>query len=153
MSIRNKRLKKELLKLPESLLNELTLNENWENDLIVTIYHEKNNISIELDNQYPFSFPKLYIHSNSKPINYIDWFLKDRSKFTKIVNDLNIKIDCICCNTITCTWSPVSGIQDIINEYEKHYNKYYKLTEFNTIFNKINGFDNLIYKNILDFLY
>ena len=153
MSIRNKRLKKELLKLPEPLLNELTINENWENDVIVTIYHKKNNIIMEIDNQYPFSFPKLYIYSDSKPINYIDWFLKDRPKFTKIVNDLNIKIDCICCNTMTCTWSPVSGIQEIINEFEKHYYKYYKLIQFNTIYNKINGFDNLIYKKILDFLY
>ena len=147
MSIRNRRLKKELLKMP----NELTLNENWENDEIVTIY--KNNISLELDDRYPFTFPKLYIHESNKRTNYIDWFLKDRKKYTQIVNELNIKIDCICCHTMTCTWSPISGVNDVIKEYETHYAQYYKLSQFITIYNKIPNFDNLIYKSIFDFLY
>ena len=148
MSIRNKRLKKELLKINKPL----QLNENWEKDTIVKILYNK--IIIELDERYPFSYPKLYIHEpNNNPINYIDWFLKDRNRYTKLVNELNIKIDCICCSTMTCTWSPISGIMDIINEYETHSNKYYKLNQFMTIYNKIDGFDNLIYKHILDFLY
>jgi hypothetical protein len=152
MSIRNKRLKKELLKINETLLRELKINENWEKDTIVKLLYNK--IIIELDERYPFSYPKLYIlDSNNNQINYIDWFLKDRNKYTKIVNELNIKIDCICCSTMTCTWSPISGITDIINEYETHSNKYYKLKQFMAIYNKIDGFDNLIYKHILDFLY
>ena len=153
MSIRNKRLKKELLKLNKSLLNKLVLNENWENDTIVKLSYN-NKIIIELDERYTFSYNKLYIcEPNNNPINYIDWFLKDRPRYTKIVNELNIKIHCICCSTMTCTWSPISGITDIINEYDTHYNKYYKLKQFVVIYNKIDGFDNLIYKNILDFLY
>lgn len=148
MSIRNKRLKKELLKEP---IKDLSLNENWENDEIVTL--KRNNIIIKLDKKYPFSYPKLYVYNNNVAINYIDWFLIDRKRYTKIVNDLCIKIDCICCSTMTCTWSPISGIKDIINEYDNHYSKYYKLSQFIVIYNKIPNFDNLIYKNILDFLY
>ena len=149
MSIRNKRLKKELLKEP--LINEIIINDNWENDEIVTLTH--NNIIIKLDERYPFSYPKLYVYNNNVAINYIDWFLIDRKQYTKIVNELGITIDCICCSTMTCTWSPISGIKDIIYEYKNHYNKYYKLSQFIVIYNKIPNFDNLIYKSILDFLY
>lgn len=151
MSIRNKRLIKELIKLPD-----ITINDEWQYEPIVTLTRKNNmnHIFIKIDNRYPFSVPKLYIQEiNSKPIIYIDWFLKDRNKFTKLVNELNIKIECICCMTMTCAWSPISGIKDIINEFDNHYNKYYQLKKFLIIYNKITGFDNLIYKNILDFLY
>ena len=151
MSIRNKRLKKELLKEP--LIHEICINDNWENDEIVTLTNIKNNIIIKLDERYPFSYPKLYVYKNNVAINYIDWFLIDKKQYTNIVNELGITIDCICCSTMTCKWSPISGIKDIIYEYDTHYNKYYKLSQFIVIYNKIPNFDNLIYKNILDFLY
>jgi hypothetical protein len=147
MSIRNKRLIKELQKI-----SNIEINNDWENDKIVIL--KRQNITIEIDEKYPFSIPKLYINElNKKRINYIDWFLKERTKHKNILSELNINLICICCSTITCEWSPISGIKDILNEYDTYYNKYYIIQKFIIIYNKINNFDNLIYKHILYFLY
>jgi hypothetical protein len=147
MSLRNKRLIKELEKM-----SNIEINNDWKNDKIVIL--KRKNITIEIDEKYPFSTPKLYIHElNKKPINYINWFLKERIKYTHLINELNIHLVCICCSTITCEWSPVSCINDILNEYDTYYNKHEIIKKFIIIYNKINNFDNLIYKHILDFLY
>ena len=109
--------------------------------------------NIKVNNSYPFSFPKSYIVIDNINIEYIEWFLNTRNKYIVLINAFDIKVPCICCNTITCTWTPTMGVQNIINEIEIHYNKYYVLIQFNEIYNKINKFDNLIYKTIFDFLY
>jgi hypothetical protein len=150
MSIRNKRLHKELLQL-----NNIILEDNWENNEIVNItkIHNNTTFNIKVNNSYPFSFPKSYIVIDNINIEYIEWFLNTRNKYIELINAFDIKVPCICCNTITCTWTPTMGVQNIINEIEIHYNKYYVLIQFNEIYNKINKFDNLIYKTIFDFLY
>jgi hypothetical protein len=149
MSIRNKRLQKELVKL------NITLEDNWENNKIVNIKKICNNttFNINIPYNYPFNYPKVYIITNELNIEYIEWFLNNRKMYNHLINVVNIKIPCICCKTITCMWTPTMGIKDIINELETHYAIYYVLIQFNVIFDKINKFDNLIYKTIFDFLY
>jgi len=144
MSIRNKRLQKELL-----VIDNLILEDNWKDQKIIIIkkIYKNTEFTIKIDEKYPFTFPKLYIHNT----DYIDWVLKNNLNHIKQL--FNINIPCICCNTITCIWTPTMGIKDIIKELETHYKEYYVLLQINAFYNKINNFDNLIYKHIFEFLY
>lgn len=153
MTIRNKRLKKELLQLKEY---NLSLNNNWDDndEEEVNINYKFNNtqFSIHLNNNYPFSCPKVYIHNNGQIHDYIDWYLKNKKKH-EIIQLFNICIPCICCDTITCKWAPTMNISNILDEIQYYYSIYYKIIQFNEIFNKIKNFDNLIYQTIFNFLY
>ena len=148
MSIRNKRIKKEL---PNLNKYNLILENNWEEQDIVTIKYKCMNtlFDIKINNKYPFHYPKTYINN----IEYIDWFIINKNKYNLIKKTLNIKLGCICCKSITCNWYPTMTISNIIEELENHYSQYYKIIQINEIYNKIISFDNLIYKKIFDFLY
>ena len=56
-------------------------------------------------------------------------------------------------DNITCKWAPSYGIANMIEDFIKHYNTYNTLDKFRIIYQKINGFDDLIYKNIMLYLY
>jgi hypothetical protein len=142
--MRNKRLLKE-----KERMNNITIqwpNDLDENEIIINI---NKNVVLKIQDYYPFKCPKMYINN----IDHIDWFLKKQSIYTKLSNEMNIKIKCICCGTITCDWTPAFGITQMIEEYNKYNEYYYILRKFNIIYQKLNSFDNLIYKKIIDFLY
>ena len=111
MSIRNKRIKKEL---PQLNKYNLILENNWEEQNIITIQHNFMNtlFNIKINNNYPFHYPKIYTNN----IEYINWFLLTNYKYNLIKNILNIKLGCICCKSITCSWCPTMTISNIIDE-------------------------------------
>ena len=141
--IRNRRLLKEK--------DRMNNNVEWPNhldeeEIVIKI---NKNVVLKIQDYYPFKCPKMYIHS----IDHIDWFLKKQSIYKKLSDEMNIKIKCICCGTVTCDWTPAFGITQMIEEYNKYNDHYYILKKINVIYQKINGFDNLIYKKIVNFLY
>ena len=88
-----------------------------------------------------------------KGIDYITWFLHLKRKNNDIIDKLGLNIDCVCCENITCNWAPSYGIADMIDDFNKNYIIYNTLNKFRIIYQKINGFDDLIYKNIILYLY
>jgi hypothetical protein len=151
MSIRNKRLIREIPRLDYNL----TWDENWQTkDLaIITTVRQNMLISISLTHTYPFHCPILRVHPNSQGVEYISWFLKENLKFKQMKDELNMEIPCICCYSLTCSWTPSLGIKDMIQEFDKHYELYQSLLKLHIIYNRIAGFDNLIYQRIYQFLY
>ena len=154
MSIRNKRLIKEISRLEE-------YNLIWEDDwqikepAVITTTRHNILISLTLKHNYPFHYPILRVHPNlqQKGIEYISWFLKQNKSFKKMKDELNIVIPCICCYSITCSWTPGLGIKDMIGDFDLRYKMYESLVKLQLIYNKITGFDNLIYQRISHFLY
>jgi hypothetical protein len=145
MSIRNKRLTKEKLTLDKF---KLQWQEDWtQHDPVIIKTIQKNvYISIEVDLKYPFHNPTLYVHKNKK-MSYIEWFVKLKTK-NKDLESL-IHIPCVCCKNINCYWVPTYGIESIINDFIEFQNYFETLDKFRIIYKKINGFDDLIYKNII----
>ena len=154
MSIRNKRLIKEIPRLEDY---NLICDEDWQSKELAVITTMRHNmlITLTLKHEYPFHYPILCVHPNlqEKGIEYISWFLKQNKTFKKMKNDLNIVIPCICCYSITCSWTPSLGIKDMIHEFDTQYKMYESLVKLQLIYNKISGFDNLIYQRISHFLY
>jgi hypothetical protein len=147
--MRNRRLLKEKERMDDFEYNfdiqwPNHLDEN--NEIIINI---NKNVVLKIQDYYPFKCPKMYI----KNIDHIDWFLKKEHIYKQLSNELNIKIKCICCATVSCDWTPAFGIKQMIEEYNKYNNHYSILRNFNLIYKKINGFDNLIYQKIINFLY
>ena len=148
MSIRNKRLIREIQRLEEY---NLIWEDDWQTkDLaIITTTRQNMLISISLTHTYPFHCPILRVQG----VEYISWFLKENIKFKQMKDDLNIATQCICCYSLTCSWTPSLGIKEMIQEFDKHYELYQSLLKLHMIYNKIAGFDNLIYQRIYQFLY
>ena len=152
MSIRNKRLIKEIPRLEDY---NLIWDDDWQTKEPAVITTTRHNIliSLTLKHNYPFHYPILRVHNLEPGIEYITWFLKQNKTFKKMKNELNIVLPCICCYSITCYWTPNLGIKDMIEEFDAHYKIYNSLVNLQLIYNKIAGFDNLIYQRISKFLY
>jgi hypothetical protein len=152
MSIRNKRIIKELTRLNNY---NIIIEKDWMNkpEAIMNFTRNNINLSMIIPDNYPFSHPKMFIHTKSQKTNHIIWFLQKKIFCKSIVDEFNIKIPCICCNTITCIWTPTLMIHNMIDEFDTYYNEYYDIIKFKIIYNKIKGFDNLIYQKIIHFLY
>ena len=129
---------------------------DWTHHDIVTIKTMQKDmlISMQIGLSYPFMFPKMYVHPNFKEgIEYIEWFMKLKTKNKDIIDRFGIITECICCNNVTCNWAPSYGVDNMIKDYIKHHNYYEMISKFRIIYQKINGFDDLIYKNIILYLY
>ena len=153
MSIRNKRLLKEQHSLDKY---ELHWPEDWVHHEIVKIQTVQKDmlISLHIGYKYPFVFPKLYVHPDfKKGIDYITWFLNLKRNNKDIIDKMGLNVDCVCCENITCNWAPSYGIANMIEDFNKNYIIYNTLDKFRIIYQKINRFDDLIYKNIILYLY
>ena len=153
MSIRNKRLMKEQLQLDKY---ELHWPKDWTHLDVVTLKTVQHNmyISMRIGLSYPFTFPKMYVHPDFKEgIDYIEWFMKLRSKHKRMIDRLGLTVDCVCCETVTCHWAPSYGVETMLQDFSRHQEYYDMFDKFRIIYQKINGFDDLIYKNIILHLY
>lgn len=154
MSIRNKRLIIEISRLEEY---NLIWEDDWQSKELAVVKTTRSNmlISLTLKHNYPFHSPILRVHRDFEKtgIDYISWFLKQNKTFKKMKDELNIVIPCVCCYSITCSWTPGLGIKDMIHEFDTQYEMYELLVKLQLIYNKIRGFDNLIYQRISHFLY
>lgn len=152
MSIRNKRLMKEQHRLDKY---EIHWPIDWTHKDLVTIKTVQQNvfISMQIGLNYPFSFPKMYVHPNFKEgIDYIEWFMKLKTKNKDIIDTLGINADCVCCKNITCNWAPSYGIDNMLQDFIKNQEYYNAFDKFRIIYQKIKCFDDLIYKNIILYL-
>ena len=149
MSIRNKRLLKEQFQLDKF---ELYWPPDWthHDTVIIKTVQKDIYLTIEVGMKYPFTPPILYVNQTKK-INYIDWFVSLKRKYKDITH--LIEIPCVCCINKMCIWVPTYGVGSMLNEFLDFHEIFTLLKNFRIIYGKINGFDNLIYKNIISYLY
>ena len=148
MSIRNKRLMKEQHELDKF---ELHWPIDWthHDNVIIKTLQKDIYLNIEVGLKYPFAPPHLYVMKEKK-IDYVEWFVKLKSKYKEF--DKLIHIPCVCCINIMCNWVPTYRIQSILNDFLKYHSYFKQLESFSIIYGKINRFDDLIYKNIILYL-
>jgi len=152
--IRNKRLLKEQNRLNYEI--HWPLDWIYQNDICLKTVQSDILLYIKINKDYPFKHPNLIVHTNIKNpvgVEYIQWLLNKKSKNNDLINNFKIHIPCVCCDTITCFWSPAYGIKEMIDEFNKYYQFFYILEKFKIIYKKINMFDELIYNHIIEFLY
>jgi len=152
MSIRNKRLLKEQHRLDKY---ELYWPPDWIHHEIITLKTVQKDIyiTLKIGMQYPFTFPKIYVHPTPhESVYYIDWFMNIRAKYKDLINHFALSVECVCCVNITCNWAPSYGIANIMDDFIQKQDFYNKFDKFRIIYKKINGFDDLIYKNIISYL-
>ena len=153
MSIRNKRLMKEQLRLDKY---EIHWPVDWTHKDVVTIKTLQKDvlITMQIGLNYPFCFPKMYVHPSFKEgINYIEWFMNLKTKNKDLIEKFDLQVKCVCCENITCNWAPSYGVDNMLEDFINAHNYYSIFDKFRIIYQKINGFDDLIYKNIILYLY
>jgi hypothetical protein len=100
-----------------------------------------------LPNNYPFSPPKLEIHSK----DHISSLAKVYSKYLSFIKKHNLPIECICCFSVTCMWSPCHTCKHVYDEY-KSYSSMLRNIIAMEYFLKRAPFDDLINSHIVSYL-
>jgi hypothetical protein len=86
-----------------------------------------------LPKSYPFGPPKMLLYS----IDHITYLTKVYYTYLPFIKQHNINIECLCCSSIICTWSPCNTCKDVYEEY-KSYVKQLKTVLELYIFSKTN---------------
>jgi len=101
MKFMNTRLQREK-KLVEGEFNEdyttLTIDTS-------TVFH--------LSKKFPFQPPTLRIHSKEYVYYLTEWY----RVLAPLRKKYNVKMDCICCKTLVCMWSPCNTCKQMYDEY------------------------------------
>jgi hypothetical protein len=96
--------------------SDLVSSERRANSIIITVIKSKNKYEIELPNDYPFKPPKNILYNG---VNYKQILSNCPKKIQKILKTKYF-INCLCCETITCSkWVPAINTSHIINEIDK----------------------------------
>ena len=128
-----KRMARELEQLPGSLVDNT--------------YTIRPNVVFLLPNNYPFLPPKLEIYSK----DHVSVLAKIYSKHLSFIKKYNIPIECICCFSVTCMWSPCHTCKHVYDEY-KSYSSMLKNIIIMDYFFKRTPFDELIHSHIASYL-
>jgi len=75
-----------------------------------------NSIRFKLPPCFPFSPPILYIDS----IRSDDYLTQGYRMLTPIIKKYNVNLECFCCTTIACMWSPCNTCKQLYDEYRKY---------------------------------
>jgi len=96
--------------------SDFVSSERKENSILITVIKSKNKYQLELPNDYPFKPPKNIIYNG---VNYKQILSNCPKKIQKILQTKYF-INCLCCETITCSkWVPAINTSHIINEIDK----------------------------------
>jgi len=129
-----KRMARELKELPGTLVDN--------------IYTIRPNVVFLLPKQYPFSAPTLHIYSK----DHISSLAKVYSKYLSFIKRYHIPIECICCFSVTCMWSPCHTCKHVYDEYVSYTSTLRQIiaTDY---FLKRSPFDELIHTHIVSYLW
>ena len=96
--------------------SDFVSSERKSKSILITVIKGKNKYEFELSNDYPFKPPKNIIY---KGTNYKQILSNCPKKIQKILRTKYF-INCLCCDTITCSkWVPAINTSHIINEIDK----------------------------------
>jgi len=105
-------------------------------------------IHFQLSNIYPFSPPVLRIHTK----DHISCLAKLYSQYKPFINKYNVPIECICCFSITCIWSPCNTCKDVYDEYLSYCILLKQIISTNYFFNRT-PFDDCVNTHIASYLW
>ncbi len=105
------------------------------------------NIRFEYPPTYPFRPPKLFIHGH----DHIDYLTRLFRKYKPLYDYFNIPIECFCCTSLVCLWSPVNTCKHLYDEYVDYVTKLKILFTPTYLFSKTK-FDNNVCSLIAQFL-
>lgn len=130
----NKRMTRELTELPGTLVD----NE----------YRIRPHVVFHLSDKYPFAPPLLKIHGKE----YISSLAKLYSTYHGFIKQYNVPIQCICCFSITCMWSPCHTCKHVYDEYAAYCAQLRQViaTEY---FLKRSPFDELVNSHIASYVW
>ena len=80
-----------------------------------------NSVVFKLPKFYPFSPPYLYIDSMESVSYLTKWY----RIFTPIIRKYNVNMECFCCSSIVCMWSPCNTCKQVYDEYKGYRTKLY----------------------------
>lgn len=132
MSSMEKRIRREISELNVTMEDRTILYQSYE---------------IILPPLYPFRPPIIKKH-NMDIYNALTLFFIRNKPF---IDKYNIRIDCICCTTLTCTWSPCNTIRDVLYEIQ-HYSSQLALIQTCKYGFKYLPFDDHIFSCIMQYL-
>ena len=69
-----------------------------------------------LPKSYPFGPPKMLLYS----IDHITYLTKVYYRYLPFIKQHNINIECLCCSSIICSWSPCNTCKDVYEEYKSY---------------------------------
>ena len=130
----SKRMKRELEKLPGIL------------DGNQYIIHPT--VVFHLPPNYPFSPPLLRIHTK----DHITCLAKLFQHYRPFIKKYNIPMDCICCFSITCMWSPCHTCKQVYDEYTSYCAMLRQIIATDYFFKRSN-FDELVHTHIVSYLW
>jgi len=140
MEPRIRRFNKEQENLPK-----IEINNKYENMQIA------DGLTITLLSNYPFTPPLLKVNN----IQYIQYLEHEFKKVKPFLTQYKISIYncCLCCSSVTGDkWSPCYGIKDVLDEYNKYNQLLQLIHKTQLCLNKLN-MDDLVYSNIIEYLF
>ena len=129
----NKRMTRELTQLPGTLI---------ENEYRIT-----PSIVFHLSDKYPFAPPTLKIHGKE----YISGLAKLYSKYLGFIKQYHVPMECICCYSITCMWSPCHTCKHVYDEYQAYCSQLRQVIATH-YFLKRSPFDELVNSHIASYV-
>jgi len=81
--------------------------------LIDKEYRIHPDVIFHLSDKYPFTPPILRIHGK----DHISSLEKVYRRYHGFIKHYNVPIECICCFSITCIWSPCHTCKHVYDEY------------------------------------
>jgi len=99
-----------------------------------------------LSKNYPFHPPTLRIHSKEYVCYLTDWY----RTLSPLLKQYNVVMDCLCCTTLTCMWSPCNTCKQMYDEYISYRDKLRLCTRLSYI-SKL-PFDDNVGENIASFI-
>ena len=107
--MRYKRIQNEMLRVPYDIICP----EDSSTDMMVEIPHIQGRM--KMSKFYPFQAPTLYVNG----IDYVNVLLSRYTKLVLVLSHYGVKLQCPCCDHIACQWTPVYGIAEMVQEYER----------------------------------
>jgi len=105
------------------------------------------NVTLTLPLYYPFRPPILNVHGKS----YIEYFSLLFSKYKAYIELHDLNIECICCKSVICDWTPCWGIKELIQEFKIYSKKMALISKSKWVLDKL-VFDNLVCYKIVHYL-
>ena len=102
---------------------------------------------IILPQSYPFSPPKIK-RDNEDIYNKL---CKLFYKYKPFIDDYKVPVECICCTTLCCRWSPCNKIIDVMNEVNDYSYKIKTIHSCKYVFHYL-PFDQKVNSCILQYL-
>jgi hypothetical protein len=137
MDIRSRRFFKET----QNGSSDIIYNPTFENMQVMP------NVLLTLPKHYPFQYPILKIHGK----NYVEYFSLLFIKYKPYIDLHHLRIECICCKSIICDWTPTWGMKDVIQECKSYGKTLGLISKSKWVLDKL-LFDNLVCSIILDYL-